>query len=392
MAEELLAEGKAYRCYASPEELAAMRERARAEGRAPGYDGTWRDRDATEAPAGIEPAIRFKAPREGETVIEDRVQGRVVFGNKDLDDLVILRSDGSPTYNLSVVVDDHDMGITHVIRGDDHLTNAARQTQIYKALGWETPVFAHVPLIHGPDGAKLSKRHGALGVEAYREMGMLPEAMRNYLLRLGWSHGDDEIITTEQAVEWFDLDGVGRSPARFDLAKLTNLNAHYLRAMDDAALADAILPQLEAALGRAVDDAGHARLVAGMAGLKPRAETLNDLAAAALFYVRTAPLPMEDKAAKLLGEDGKAVIARALPQLESVADWTEANIEAALRGFVESADPPIKFGQLAQPMRAALTGSTTSPGLFEVLAALGKDEALDRLGKGVNSRRPRDPD
>ena len=234
IAEQLLAEGKAYRCYAIPDELAAMREGHARQGRAPGYDGTWRDRDHAEAPAGITAVIRFKAPREGETVIEDRVQGRVVFPNKDLDDLVMLRSDGTPTYNLSVVVDDHDMGITHVIRGDDHLTNAGRQTQIYKALGWQTPVFAHVPLIHGADGAKLSKRHGALGVEAYRAMGYLPAALRNYLLRLGWSHGDDEIISMEDMIRWFDLDGIGRSAARFDFAKVENLNGHYLRATPDA--------------------------------------------------------------------------------------------------------------------------------------------------------------
>ena len=217
-----------------------MRERARAEGRAPGYDGTWRHRDPSAAPAGIEPAIRFKAPREGETVIEDRVQGRVVFANKDLDDLVILRSDGTPTYNLSVVVDDHDMGITHVIRGDDHLTNAARQTQIFKALGWTTPIYAHVPLIHGPDGAKLSKRHGALGVDAYRAMGYLPAALRNYLVRLGWSHGDAEIMSTEEMVEWFDLDAIGRSAARFDFAKLENLNGHYLRVTPDQEIVRAL--------------------------------------------------------------------------------------------------------------------------------------------------------
>jgi len=391
VAQAMLEKGAAYHCYCTPEELAEMREAAKREGRRALYDGRWRDRDSSEAPAGVDPVLRLKAPREGETVIADAVQGEVRVENAQLDDMVLLRADGTPTYMLAVVVDDHDMGISHIIRGDDHLNNAFRQTQIYRALGWETPDFAHIPLIHGPDGAKLSKRHGALGVEAYREMGMLPEAMRNYLLRLGWSHGDDEIIPTDQAIEWFDLGGVGRSPARFDLAKLTNLNAQYLRAMDDAALADAVLPQLEAALGHAVDEAGRVRLVAGMAGLKPRAETLNDLAAASLFYVRTAPLPMEDKAAKLLDEDGKAVIMRALPHLEGLNDWDEAHIEAVLRGFVEDADPSIKFGQLAQPMRAALTGSTTSPGLFEVLAALGKDEALDRPEKGVNSAHSRDP-
>jgi glutamyl-tRNA synthetase len=391
VAREMLAAGSAYHCYCSPEELAEMREAAKREGRRALYDGRWRDRDPSEAPAGVDPVLRLKAPREGDTVIADGVQGEVRVENAQLDDMVLMRADGTPTYMLAVVVDDHDMGITHVIRGDDHLNNAFRQTQIYRALGWDVPLFAHIPLIHGSDGAKLSKRHGALGVDAYRDMGMLPAAVRNYLLRLGWSHGDDEIISTEQAVEWFDLGGIGRSPARFDLAKLTSINAHYLREMDDAVLADAVLPRIESALGHAVDEAGRRRLVAGMAGLKPRAETLNDLAEAALFYARTAPLPMEDKAAKLLGEDGRAVLAGTLPLLEDLTDWSEASIEAALRGFVESADPPIKFGQLAQPMRAALTGSTTSPGLFEVLAALGKEEALDRLGKGVNSGRPRDP-
>jgi glutamyl-tRNA synthetase len=391
VAHAMLAAGNAYKCYCTPEELAEMREAAKREGRRALYDGRWRDRDPAEAPAGVDPVIRLKAPRKGDTVIDDAVQGEVRVENAQLDDMVLLRADGTPTYMLAVVVDDHDMGITHVIRGDDHLNNAFRQAQIYGAMGWAAPQFAHIPLIHGADGAKLSKRHGALGVGEYREMGILPEAMRNYLLRLGWSHGDDEIIPTAQAVAWFDLDGVGRSPARFDMARLTNLNAHYLREMDDAALAQAILPRLEAHLGHAVDTAARGRLAAGMPGLKPRAETLYDLAAAALFYVREAPLPMEDKAAKLLDADGKAVIARALPHLEGLAEWDEARIETALRGFVENADPPLKFGQLAQPMRAALTGSTTSPGLFEVLAALGKEESLDRLGKGVNSARPRDP-
>ncbi|MDH3234389.1 MAG: glutamate--tRNA ligase [Alphaproteobacteria bacterium] len=391
VARQMLAAGNAYHCYCSPEELAEMREIAKREGRRALYDGRWRDRDASQAPAGVDPVLRLKAPRDGETVIEDGVQGAVRVENAQLDDMVLLRADGTPTYMLAVVVDDHDMGVTHVIRGDDHLNNAFRQYQIYRALGWEPPVFAHIPLIHGADGAKLSKRHGALGVDAYRDMGMLPEAMRNYLLRLGWSHGDDEVISTKQAIEWFDLDGVGRSPARFDLAKLTNLNAHYLREMDDAALAEAIAPRLEAALDGPIGDAGRARLLAGLAGLKPRAETLVDLAEGALFYVRKAPLPMTEQAAKLLDDDGKAIIERALPYLEALADWDEAQIETTLRDFVEASDPPIKFGQVAQPVRAAVTGSATSPGLFEVLAVLGKEETLDRLGKGVNSDRPRGP-
>ncbi|MGZ5863653.1 MAG: glutamate--tRNA ligase, partial [Methyloceanibacter sp.] len=309
MAELLLAEGKAYRCYASPDELAAMRERARAEGLAPGYDGIWRDRDLSEAPPGITAVIRFKAPRQGETVIEDRVQGRVVFPNKDLDDLVLLRSDGTPTYNLSVVVDDHDMGITHVIRGDDHLTNAARQTQIYKALGWQTPVFAHVPLIHGADGAKLSKRHGALGVKAYRAMGYLPAALRNYLLRLGWSHGDDEIISMEDMIRWFDLDGIGRSAARFDFAKLENLNGHYLRALPDADLIDrlqALVPDLPngGELAASIGAEGWRKLERALPGLKERAKTLVELIDNAGFLFAKRPLAIDAQAEKLLDEPG----------------------------------------------------------------------------------------
>ncbi len=374
MAEQLLAEGKAYRCYASAEELAAMRERARAEGRAPGYDGTWRDRDAAEAPAGVAPAIRFKAPREGETVIEDRVQGRVVFANKDLDDLVILRSDGSPTYNLSVVVDDHDMGITHVIRGDDHLTNAARQTQIYKALGWETPAFAHVPLIHGPDGAKLSKRHGALGVEAYRAMGYLPAALRNYLVRLGWSHGDDEIMSTEDMIRWFDLDAIGRSAARFDFVKLENLNGHYLRATPDAeiiARLQALVPELPngGEIAALIGADGWPKLERALPGLKERAKTLVELLDNASYLFAKRPLPLDAQAAKLLDQAGRETLAALLPRLEAVEPWTQAELDAAVRGYAEAAD--VKLGKVAQPLRAALTGKATSPGIFDVLGGSG---------------------
>src|SRR5581483_5736706 len=285
IARQLLASGNAYYCYCTPTELEAMREKARAEGRSVRYDGTWRDRDPKTAPPGVPPVIRLKAPQTGETVIEDRVQGRVTVANEQLDDLIILRADGTPTYNLSVVVDDHDMEISHVIRGDDHLTNAFRQTQIYRALDWPVPEFAHVPLIHGPDGTKLSKRHGALGVEAYREMGYLPETLRNYLLRLGWSHGDDEIISTEQAIAWFDIDGVGRAAARFDFAKLDSLNGHYIRSTSDERLVELVAPRIEHLLGRSLDGAARARLQAGMAGLKPRAKTLVQLAQSARFYV-----------------------------------------------------------------------------------------------------------
>jgi glutamyl-tRNA synthetase len=382
IAEQLLAEGKAYRCYASAEELQEMRERARAEGRAPGYDGTWRHRDPSEAPSGIVPAIRFKAPREGETVIEDRVQGRVVFANKELDDLVILRSDGSPTYNLSVVVDDHDMGITHIIRGDDHLTNAARQSQIYKALGWETPVFAHVPLIHGPDGAKLSKRHGALGVDAYRAMGYLPAALRNYLVRLGWSHGDYEIMSTEKMIEWFDLDAIGRSAARFDFVKLENLNGHYLREMSDAEIVlrlKALVPELPdgSALAARIGAEGWKKLERAMPGLKERAKTLVELLDSATFLFAKRPLALDEPAAKLLDAQGRDMIAQLLLRLEAVEPWATKELEAAVRSFADEAGR--KLGKVAQPLRAALTGKSASPGIFDVLDVLGREESLARL-------------
>jgi len=365
-----------------------MRERARAEGRAPGYDGTWRDRDPSEAPSAVTPAIRFKAPREGETIIEDRVQGHVTFANKDLDDLVILRSDGSPTYNLSVVVDDHDMGITHVIRGDDHLTNAARQTQIYKALGWLTPAFAHVPLIHGPDGAKLSKRHGALGVEAYREMGYLPVALRNYLVRLGWSHGDAEIISTKEMIEWFDLDAIGRSPARFDFVKLENLNGHYLRSMSDREIVSqlkSLVPHLPdgAALGARIGEDGWSKLEQAMPGLKERAKTLVELLHNAEFLFVSRPVELDTQARKLLDETGKKILTQLMPRIESVEPWESAALETCVRQFAKETD--IKLGKAAQPLRAALTGKTTSPGIFEVLEVLGRDESLARIKDHTNA-------
>jgi glutamyl-tRNA synthetase len=390
IAEQLLAEGKAYRCYASPAELQTMRDKARTEGRAPGYDGTWRHRDPSEAPSGIEPAIRFKAPRDGETVIEDRVQGRVVFANKDLDDLVILRSDGTPTYNLSVVVDDHDMGITHVIRGDDHLTNAARQTQIFKALGWDTPIYAHVPLIHGPDGAKLSKRHGALGVEAYRAMGYLPAALRNYLVRLGWSHGDAEIMSTQEMVEWFDLDAIGRSAARFDFAKLENLNGHYLHATPDAELVTmlkALIPELPdgAALVERISADGWVKLERAMPGLKERAKTLVELLDNAGFLFAKRPITLDGLASKLLDVPGREMLSAILPRLAGVEPWTEDSLEAAVRGF--AAETGHKLGKVAQPLRAALTGRSASPGIFDVLDVLGREESLARIRDQVSVRK-----
>jgi glutamyl-tRNA synthetase len=377
VARQLLAEGKAYYCYCTPQELEEMRAKAKAEGRPTNYDRRWRDRDPKDAPPGAAPVIRIKAPLTGQTVIHDQVQGDVVIDNQQLDDMILLRADGTPVYMLSVVVDDHDMGITHVIRGDDHLNNAARQMMLIQAMGWPVPAYAHIPLIHGPDGAKLSKRHGALGVDAYRDMGYLPEALRNYLLRLGWSHGDEEIIPTGKAIEWFDLDAVGRSAARFDFAKLANLNGHYIRETPNDRLVDLILPRLEAAIGSGIDAAGRQRLIAGMDGLKPRAKTLVELAEIAAFYVRPRPLPIGEAAAKQLDTAARGRLLALRQSLTAVVDWNAATLEAVVRSAAEAAGA--KLGAYAQPLRAALTGSVTSPPIFEVMQALGKAESLARL-------------
>jgi glutamyl-tRNA synthetase len=379
---QLLAAGHAYYCYCTPAELEAMRERARAEKRSVRYDGTWRDRDPSEAPAGVAPAIRLKAPQRGSTTIHDRVQGEVTVANTELDDLIILRADGTPTYNFSVVVDDHDMGITHVIRGDDHLNNAFRQKQIYDGLGWAVPEFAHVPLIHGPDGAKLSKRHGALGVDAYRELGYLPEALRNYLLRLGWSHGDDEIISTEQAAEWFDIDAVGRAPARFDFAKLDNLNGHYIRAAEDDRLVALIAPRLENLVGKPLTDVELGRLREAMPELKLRPKTLAELAANARFLVASRPIRLDDKAARLLTPDARRLLADLLERLGGV-EWQPEQLEDEIRAFAEQKGT--KLGSIAQPLRAALTGSLASPGIFVVMQALGQEESLGRIADAARS-------
>jgi glutamyl-tRNA synthetase len=383
VAEQLLASGKAYRCYATAEELTAMREKARAEGRTRLYDGMWRDRDPSETPAGMKPTIRLKAPQTGETVIEDQVQGRVVWQNENLDDFVLLRSDGNPTYMLSVVVDDHDMGVTHIIRGDDHLTNGARQTQIYDALGWDVPVMAHIPLIHGPDGSKLSKRHGALGVDAYRAMGYLPIALRNYLARLGWSHGDQEIFSTEELIQAFDLPAVGRSAARFDFAKLESLNGHYIRSADDQALVTAFEDVLKFAPGGSdiqnrLNEKTRAQLLQAMPGLKERAKTLLDLVDSAAFILAPRPLALDAKAAALVTDEMRQLIGTLKGILETVSPWTAETTENAIRAFAEQGS--LKLGAIAQPLRVALTGRTTSPGIFDVLAVLGKDECLARLG------------
>jgi glutamyl-tRNA synthetase len=379
VAHQMLAAGNAYHCYASPQELEEMRAAQKAAGKPVRYDGRWRDRDPKDAPAGVAPVIRLKAPQTGQTVIKDAVQGEVTVENAQLDDMILLRADGTPTYMLAVVVDDHDMDVTHVIRGDDHLNNAFRQLQIIRAMGWPEPVYAHIPLIHGSDGAKLSKRHGALGVDAYEEMGFLPAALRNYLLRLGWGHGDDEIISTEQAIEWFDLDGVGRSASRFDMAKLTNLNAHYLRETPDAELLPLVLPRIEDKLEGKIDPIALERVTRGLDGVKPRSRTLAELADNLLFYARAgAPPIVDDKAHNVLTADAKVLLGKLATALDAeAANWGEKQIEDAVRRFAEANG--VKLGQVAQPLRVALTGSTASPGIFEVLAVLGPVESKARL-------------
>jgi glutamyl-tRNA synthetase len=375
VARQLLAQGRAYLAFETPEELAAMRERATAEGRPPRYDGTWRDRDPAGAPAGARPAIRLKAPREGETVVHDLVQGEVRVANAELDDMIILRSDGTPTYLHAVVVDDHDMGITHVIRGDDHLTNTFRQCQVYDAMGWHRPRFAHVPLIHGADGAKLSKRHGAVGALEFREQGYLPEALCNYLLRLGWGHGDEEVIPRDRAIRLFALEGVGRAPSRMDYAKLTHLNGVYLRGADDARLAHEALERL-ARRGVSFGAEGAERVRRLMPDLKERAKTLEELAGAAAFAAVEGPPPMEAKAAALLTPEARARLA-VLAQFLGDAPWERADLEAWLRDYAEVKG--VKLGAVAQPLRAALTGSLQSPPIDAVLFALGRTEAMDRI-------------
>jgi glutamyl-tRNA synthetase len=382
VAAKLLAGGHAYYCYATPQELEEMREKARAEGRSRLYDGRWRDRDPREAPADVKPVIRLKARLEGETAIDDQVQGRVVWRNEDLDDLILVRSDGNPVYNFAVVVDDHDMAVTHIIRGDDHLTNAARQMQIYEALGWTAPIMAHIPLIHGPDGSKMSKRHGALGVDAYRAMGYLPAAMRNYLVRLGWAHGDQEIFSTEEMIAAFDLPQIGRSPARFDFAKLESLNGHYIRTSSDGDLVAEIerllpyiAPSRELAEGLTPDL--RAKFLAAMPGLKERARTLVELIESARYLYARRPIQLDDKATALLDAGARALLADLIDELTAVDPWTGEATEAAVRAFCERAG--LKLGAVAQPLRVALTGRTTSPGIFEVLDVLGKEETLARL-------------
>ncbi|MEO0411269.1 MAG: glutamate--tRNA ligase [Pseudomonadota bacterium] len=381
VAKALLEAGHAYYCYASPEELAELRENQKSAGLPLGYEGRWRERDTSEAPAGVDPVVRFKSPLSGTIEIDDLVQGRVSVACDTLDDLVLLRADGTPTYNLSVVVDDHDMGITHILRGDDHLTNSFRQRQIADALGWSFPVCGHVPLIHGSDGAKLSKRHGALGVEAYRDMGYLPAALRNYLLRLGWAHGDEEIVSTQRAISLFDGTGMGKGPSRLDSDKLGSVNAAYMRATDDADLASAAQPFLESLNQGPLTPAQLATWNAAMPSLKERADTLKSLAEAGYFYISPRPIALEEKAKNILAKTAPDLLKSIHEVLLQIEDWSVGPLEAAVKDFVNAQN--LGFGKVAQPLRASLCGKMASPGLFDVLYVLGKDESLARIGEHI---------
>ncbi len=381
VAHELLAAGNAYKCFATPEELTAMREQQKAEKKPMRYDGRWRDRDPSEASEGAPYVIRLKTETDGKMTISDAVQGDVSVQNSEIDDFILLRSDGSPTYMLAVVVDDHDMGVTHLIRGDDHLNNAFRQLAMIRAMGWKEPVYAHIPLIHGNDGAKLSKRHGALGVEAYRDMGIMSDAMFNYLLRLGWGHGDDEIISREQAIEWFGLSGVGKSPSRFDARKLQNLNGQYIREADDSVLETLTVPWIEEELGTKLAPTDSDLLVQAMPVLKSRAKNLIELANNSLFLYKKRPLDLDEKAQSLLDADARQLLESIHSTLTDLDDWTLEATEDRVKAIAEAAE--LGLGKLAQPMRAALTGSTSSPGIFDVLILLGKKESLDRLADQI---------
>lgn len=379
VAHELIAAGRAYKCYCSKEELEEMRQKALAEKRNVTYDGRWRERDPSEAPEGVEPVIRLKTPIEGQTIINDQVQGQISVPNADLDDMILLRSDGTPTYMLAVVVDDHDMGITHVIRGDDHLTNASRQALIYKAMDWDIPDFSHIPLIHGSDGAKLSKRHGALGVQAYREMGYLPNALRNYLLRLGWSHGDDEIIRTQQAIEWFDMDHVGKSPSRFDMNKLNFINGHYMRETDEQILLE-LLMEKHPSLSQEI----QSHLIKAMPELKERSQTISELADQAEFLIKPiAKDAMTDKARKALNEEGQEKLKLAIQSLQNVEIWQHDALHQAMQDVCDANGQ--KLGKLMAPIRAAITGSHASPSMFSMMEILGKKESIQRLEMMCNS-------
>lgn len=381
IAMQMLASGHAYKCYAQPDELETMRATQKEKGLAQRYDGRWRDRPESEAPKGIDPVIRLKAPLTGETTLHDEVQGTITVQNEQLDDMVLLRSDGTPTYMLSVVVDDHDMGITHVIRGDDHLTNTFRQLQIYNAMSWKAPSFSHIPLIHGPDGAKLSKRHGALGAESYRDMGYLPEAMKNYLLRLGWSHGDDEIIPTEQAIEWFTLKNIGKSPSRFDIDKLNSINAHYIKQCDDAKLYDLSMPFLQKAMTGTLSTDGLARFKQALPLLKERAKTLIDLADLSTFLLYENDIEISEKAQSALTPEATAQFKDIITLFESMSHWDAGTLETTLKSFAEAKE--LKIGKIMPSLRAAACGIMESPPLFQTLEILGQKIVISRLKKFI---------
>lgn len=378
----LLETGKAYKCFCTPEDLAQMRAKALAEGKPPRYNGYWRDRDPSEAPSNAPYTVRIKAPKEGETVIQDLVQGEVTVANIELDDMIILRADGTPTYQHAVVCDDHDMNVTHVIRGDDHLTNSFRQLMIYRAMEWNIPKFAHLPLIHGPDGAKLSKRHGASSVVEFRDEGYLPEALCNYLLRLGWGHGDEEILSRKDQIRLFDLDGVGRSPSRMDYAKLTHVNGYWLRQADDVRLTKDVLSRLKGRKDLDLSQNNEQKIKLLMPGLKERAKNLNELAENASFLCMSIPLNFTDKAQKLLNENNRALLSKLVMELDKLPEFTKESVNNCLHAFAEKEN--LKLGKVAQPLRAAVTGSTMSPGIDDTLLALGKNEVLARLGAVIN--------
>ncbi|WP_417247774.1 glutamate--tRNA ligase [Celeribacter sp.] len=375
VAEEMLASGAAYKCFATQEEIESFREAARAEGKSTLYRSPWRHADPATHPDAPY-VVRVKAPREGVTVIRDEVQGDVTIRNDQLDDMIVLRSDGTPTYMLAVVVDDHDMGVTHVIRGDDHLNNAARQMTIYEAMGWPLPVYAHIPLIFGPDGKKMSKRHGATGVKEYQAMGYPSAGMRNYLARLGWSHGDDEFFTDAQAQEWFDLSGVNKSPARFDTKKLENICGQHIAVMDDAAILGEIEGYLAAAGEPDLTSSQMTRLGAALYALKGAAKTYPQLIEKARFALADRPVDLDEKAHKQVSSVSNGILEELTPHLQN-GSWEREALEAAVGKVMEAHD--VGFGKVAAPLRAALAGRAVTPSVLDMMLVLGRDESLARI-------------
>ncbi len=373
VAYKLVEMGKAYYCFSSQNEIAAMRERALLDREHFIFHSPWRDKTQDQNPDGIKPVIRIKAPRDGQTIVDDLLQGKVAVQNSHLDDMILLRSDGTPTYMLAVVVDDHDMEITHIIRGDDHLNNASRQQLIYEAMGWNIPKMVHIPLIHGPDGTKLSKRHGALGVESYKDMGYLPLALNNYLLRLGWSHGDDEIISRQQAVEWFSIEGMGKSPARLDFAKMNHMNAHYLRSMKEADLAKLIFENLDQNLS----EQSKNNITLGLEAMKPRAELVKDLVDLSSIFIVDIEIKCTEEAKSLKDECDSSIVDKVVSAINNIMEFNRDNIQIALKEV--SQETQMKFGDLMKYVRAFITGRTASPSVFEIMEIIGKDNSINRL-------------